>query len=261
MRKTGRLGIKAVISRQKNKTDFIDRKLSLGDSVGKKRRRETFETAKEIHGGTKRAASVGLINTILNRSSDNLITDMLCKKSKLAAKVAAKVYKKDLACYENCNENMYRSVAVYYGGNVMGKRKYRKLYRDSAFKSNNKKLQTTLSIANCPVPRFVPYNKLMPFIKSINIGTLYNVQDTLCEGSEKVSGCYRNLEEILLILAKFYLSKSSGYERVWFSGETNTFYVALGGDGAPFGKDDTSSSWLISFLNIGRGVISSNKNY
>ena len=82
----------------------------------------------------------------------------------------------------------------------------------------------------------------MPFIESINIGTLYNDQDILCEGSEMASGYYRNLEEILLILAKLYLNKSSGYELLWFSGETNTFHVALGGAGAPFRKDDTSSS-------------------
>jgi len=77
----------------------------------------------------------------------------------------------------------------------MGKRKYRKLYRHSAYKVNNKKLQTTcISIANCPVPRLVSYNKLMSFIKFIPIGTLYNVQDALCEGmANKVSGCYRCL--------------------------------------------------------------------
>ena len=35
----------------------------------------------------------------------------------------------------------------------------------------------------------------------------------------------------------------------------------LGGDGAPFGKDDTACAWLVSFLNIGRGILSSNENY
>ena len=42
--------------------------------------------------------------------------------------------------------------------------------------------------------------------------------------------------------------------------ETNTFYVALGGDGAPFGKDDSACAWLVSILNIGQGVLSSNEN-
>jgi len=29
------------------------------------------------------------------------------------------------------------------------------------------------------------------------------------------------------------------------------FRVALGADGAPFGKDDEATSWLLSFLNVG----------
>ena len=40
----------------------------------------------------------------------------------------------------------------------------------------------------------------------------------------------------------------------------NTFQVVLGGDGAPFGKDDSSCSWLVSFLNRGKHILSSNEN-
>ena len=43
--------------------------------------------------------------------------------------------------------------------------------------------------------------------------------------------------------------------------QPNTFHVALGGDGAPFGKDNTACSWLVSFLNIGQGVLNSNDNF
>ena len=34
------------------------------------------------------------------------------------------------------------------------------------------------------------------------------------------------------------------------------FFVSLGGDGAPFGKNDVACAWLVSFLN----VLSSNEN-
>jgi hypothetical protein len=37
---------------------------------------------------------------------------------------------------------------------------------------------------------------------------------------------------------------------------SRTFYVALGGDGAPFKKDDSLCSWLISILNLGKGLVS-----
>ena len=144
----------------------------------------------------------------------------------------------------------------------MGKRKYLKLYRDCAFNNNCRNIQTTrITVSNYPIPRLVSYNKLMQFIKSISIGTLYNVQDTLCDGTEKVIGCYRNMRKLLVNLAKFYLNKCIGYSLLWFGEETNTFHVALGGDGAPFGKDDTSCSWLVSFLNIRRAVLSTNENF
>jgi hypothetical protein len=59
---------------------------------------------------------------------------------------------------------------------------------------------------------------------------------------------------MVIKLAEFYLSGCSGHLINWF-GAPYTFVISLGGDGAPFGKDDTSCAWLISFLNIGRGVL------
>ena len=114
-------------------------------------------------------------------------------------------------------------------------------YRDSSYKRNSAKA-VRIVVNYCPVPRLVLYNRLMPFIKSIDIGQLYSVRETLCQGlaeEEKVDGMYRDIKQLLL----------------------NTFHVSLGGDGAPFGKDDTACAWLVSFLNIGRGVLSSNENY
>lgn len=106
---------------------------------------------------------------------------------KYPKKLQKKKYQSELKEYESSNENMCCSVAVYYSGGVTGKRKYRKLYRNSAFKVNNRMVQTTrISIASCPVPRLVSYNKLMPFIKSIPIGTLFSIQDTFCNDMEHV---------------------------------------------------------------------------
>jgi hypothetical protein len=39
------------------------------------------------------------------------------------------------------------------------------------------------------------------------------------------------------------------------------FQVAIGGDGAPFGKFDQSCAWLVSFLNIGHKILSSEENF
>ena len=35
-----------------------------------------------------------------------------------------------------------------------------------------------------------------------------------------------------------------------FGSEPYHFRVALGADGAPFGKDDQATAWLVSFLNL-----------
>jgi hypothetical protein len=87
------------------------------------------------------------------------------------------------------------------------------------------------------------------------------VRDILCDGldkKDKVSGCYHDLEELLVCLAEFYLS--SDYYKILTFTETNTFHIALGGDRDPFGKDNSACAWLISILNIGQSVPSSNEN-
>jgi hypothetical protein len=86
------------------------------------------------------------------------------------------------------------------------------------------------------------------------------------EENKKVNGCYREFVELVIKLAEFNLN-SDEYDMLTFD-ETNKFHVALGGDGAPFGKvgvpfgkDDTAYSWLVSILNIGKGILSSNEKY
>ena len=41
----------------------------------------------------------------------------------------------------------------------------------------------------------------------------------------------------------------------------DAFKIAIGGDGAPFGKWDESMSWLVSFINVGARVASPNDNF
>ena len=140
-----------------------------------------------------------------------------------------------------------------------GKSKYRQVYRDVLYRTTTTSRQKNgerIAVSNCPVPLIAPYNKLMPFVKSIQIDTVYSVYETLCDGlkdQDKVQGCYENFKELLLKLAEFYLCKQNGYNLVWFN-ETNIFYVSLGGDGAPFGIYDTACAWLVGFLNLGKGT-------
>lgn len=206
------------------------------------------------------AAKIGVIDTALVKCSKDVLVTAMSSNKKFCNSLMPTIYKKSLKAYEASDENMVRSIAVYYSGGITGKQKYCKIYKDS-YRNRNK--SERLSIDNCPLPRLVPYNRLMPNIKSISLGTIFSVIDTLRDGldeCDRVSGCYSSLKELLIKLAEFYLSGCTSHTITWF-GEPYTFFVALGGDGAPFGKDDTACAWLVSLLNIGRGVLSSNENY
>ena len=140
----------------------------------------------------------------------------------------------------------------------MGKDKYRLVYKDSSYRQvPGRKLAVRIKVANCPSHR------LMSCIKSIDIGQLHSVRENLCDEldeCDKFNSCYRDIEDLLVRLAEFYMNHGK-YNLLTFDQPNNTFHVALGGDGAPFGKDDTACSWLVSFLNIGQGLLSSNDNF
>ena len=235
-------------------------------STGRKRRQETMEAACVIHGGSSSnttPATIGMVETMECRSKEEDVVKAVRKTRKLKGKVLPKLYKEDLAKFESSNKNMLRSIACYYSNGVMGRAKYRSVYKATSYRNVSKRKRAVrIKVANCPSPRLVPYHWLMSYIKSIEIGKLYDVREMLCDGleeSEKVNGCYRELEELIVKLAEFYLN-SHEYNILTFS-DPNTFHIALGGDGAPFGKDDTACSWLVSFLNIGHHVLSRNENF
>ena len=46
-----------------------------------------------------------------------------------------------------------------------------------------------------------------------------------------------------------------------FNGEESVFYVAVGANGALFGKDDTATAYLVSFINLLQRVQSCNDNH
>lgn len=65
---------------------------------------------------------------------------------------------------------------------------------------------------------------------------------------------------ILMKKRKWTVSANDG--RILFkSGSRGSLNVVLGGDGTPFGKDNTECSWLVSFLNRGKHILSSKENF
>ena len=121
-------------------------------------------------------------------------------------------------------------------------------------------------MANCPIPKLLTYNKLVSEVQKTDIGKVCSVKEDFFsdnDNDDNVSGCYRDLREYLPRLAAFYLTMQNARKDAlkWFEETEGTFLVAFGGDGCPFGKNESACSFLISFLNVGKRVASSSDNF
>ena len=239
-------------------------------TVATKRWSETFQAAMEIHGARPSTnnllpAQIGLLDTVEKKCSSKVLTNFMANSKKFSNTILPQIYNAKVKEFECSEVNTLRSLAVFYTKGVVGKRKYISTYQSlSMIESNtNQSQKTSITVISCRVPKILPYNKLIRFIKGIDLGTLYSVRDVLCaklEAKEKSDGCYRDLTEHLVRLASFYLSTLTDEQIDWF-GEPNTFQIAIGGDGAPYGEHEQSCAWLISFLNIGHRILSSDDNF
>ena len=231
-RKKRFLSDKSIAARQKNPTSLDENLLS--EATVRRRRSELFEAACQINGGTTNWSLPGVVrlcDTTVKKCPENNLVQVFSRSDKITKRFIPKVYKGALDDFEKSDSNFVRSVAVYYSGGVMGKKKYRAAHRDISYQKNinNIKFSRTV-VSNCSIPRLVPYKKLMPFIKSLDIGKLYSVREMLCNDlneEEKVSGVYRNIEEMLPRLARYYLMNERKYESLWFNDQPFTSMCLL----------------------------------
>ena len=183
--------------------------------------------------------------------------------------------------YELGQSNLVRSVAVLYEGGIPSKSQYNRKRSKEIFENDEsgKKHQVTY-MDKCKIPMLADYKTVMRFVNSVDIGELrdiprakktkfdkgvYQMEDKKNEGDlhPPVSGCFRDLECHLIKLAKLYLDinrKRPGYLN-WFGLPVGSFQVAIGADGAPFGKYNQATAWLVSFLNVVDRIASCNENH
>ena len=242
-----------------------------------RRMQETLLACSEIHGGTeenRQPAIDGLFMTL-----DRYATLETCKTfighSKKLSRASALIHKENVITFEESQQNINRSFSMLYAGGLLSKRKYAQ--SRSALGTFSTGTTTTkgylqrrrlLVSGDIPLPKILSYKDLMSKVNSIDIGELLPVSDLLSNAlapEDRVDGKYRDLESLLLSLAKFYFD-TDPYRKAedklrWFGSEVGHFRVAVGGDGAPFGKWDESMSWLVSFLNVGPRVASPNDNF
>lgn len=193
-----------------------------------KRRQETFNAAMVIHGGTEenpRPAIEGMFDTLCKRSKLDDMTNLVSSNAKLQARVASAHCSREIRSFETSDENVLRSVAAYYSGGVMGKRKYKSVRLVLATKASTKKRggrEALCFMQKSRIPKLLPYDKLVSYIKQVDIGMVYSVEEEFSnyiQADEVVHGCFRDLRDYLPRLAKFYLqTKQKSNEALkWFS--------------------------------------------
>lgn len=228
---------------------------------GQRRRKETLDACHNIHGGSeanKEYTLDGMWVTMVNVATPTQLINY-CKKSKKVKQNALPLIVKDhVKSFENSTENKVRSLKVLYGKPMLSKEQYKSSRTNLTMTSKgNGKRQSLKLMPNVSLPKLLPYDKLIDFVKTIDIGNLKDIDTTFCsdlEEDKKVSGVYRELESFLKELAIMYINIDQYLGEksflMHFGNEPYHFKVAVGADGAPFGKDDEATSWLISFINV-----------
>ena len=170
-------------------------KLKLRSKV--RRRKETIEVCRAIHGGTAdnlEPTIEGMVDTLTAKCKSNYLALKIMKsKNSLAKSISLSCIKQHNIEFYSSESNILRSLNVYYSSNVMGKRKY-----ISVRKSNR----------GPAVVNFVSYKKLSKFTQEIDIGVLHDINPILTEGmpDEEIGpGFFRNTCSYVKRLAKFYL--------------------------------------------------------
>ncbi|XP_028517176.1 uncharacterized protein LOC110246686 [Exaiptasia diaphana] len=192
-------------------------------------------------------------STLVQNSSTPFLESLIRSSKTCSSKVIPSIVKESVKNYENSESNFTRSVALLYKGGILTKTKYKQMRQgsDSTF------------MTDVAVPRPVSYDRLLAYIKSINMGEVLDLQEFAAQKQkDPVTGVYRPLESLLVRLAQLYLLLNEHSEILhWFNGLKGTFFVAIGADGAPLGKDESATSYLVSLLNILDGVQSCDHNY
>ena len=234
-----------------------------------RRKKETVDACADIHGGTdnnKAPVLDGLWLTLIKEAAPSKLATYFSISKKTLNKVVPKIVKESVVKFESSFENKLRSVRVLYSNGLLSKEKYKSVHLNmsTCFNSTSNKRSSLKFMHDVTVPKLLSYPKLMQFVNSINTGNVKEFSD-FCDDLDddnQVYGSYKDLEEMLLELGDMYVSLDKKtpfllnfWEPLWH------FRVALGADGAPFGKDDEATAWLLSFLNVGNRIASCNENF
>ena len=238
---------------------------SLNTVAMKVRRDQTLSAISALHGGDRintQPTINGLLYTL--NSTKSFSRDTICKsildlpQNSFLPHLKDRLVKDWVKSYSTSEDNILRSMSIYYCSDVMGKSKYCNV-RMAGLNCKHEKLN---------LPNLSPYRQLSYHINSIDIGNLHDVHPSLTSGiffDEPVQGNYRSLDQYALRLASFYLqiNKYRDDKLINFDNipkkcnDSFLFVMAFGGDAAP----GVGMSYLLSFLNVGERIPSSSETF
>ena len=229
-----------------------------------RRRNRTLLSARRAHGATdsNTPAIHGLFNTLIHYAECDELADLL-SRSDTVHSIVGRIVAPKVRQFEESKKNVIRSIALLYRGGILSKRKYRAIHASyiRQYQEETKSCSTLQVVPGLRVPRTLPYNKVMKYVRGMDIGELCPLPQV--EGLMPVPGFYRPLKCILATVAELFLSNTRLKDSlVWFGKGEGNFAYAVGGDGAPLGQGDEGMTlWCISILNRGRHVGSPSDNF
>ena len=234
--------------------------LSLSASQFRRRRQKTVEAVKAIHCDSHvytsekeqtKSIKDGLWTTLITSAETGEMREYISNSKKCMDSVVPGILNRKVKEYEKSQANKIRSMRVLYESGLLEKRKYTSIRNSSDVLNESggkkRKNQKAEIIPGVEVPKILPYKNLMSFLKTIDVGELRDLQTLATElSTESVPGVYRPLKPYLLKLANLYMDLHKQIPMLhWFHGEEGLFWVAIGADGAPLGKDDCATGKLV----------------
>ena len=141
-------------------------------------------------------------DTLQKRCKTSELGNYVLSNAKVSKYISEKKQKQGREAFQNSRDNILTSIATYYTGGVMGKRKYQAVRVAYTMKYGGKKRGGKTAITfmpKCPIPKLLTYSSLVNEVNKIDIGTIYSIRDEFAPyiEDENTSGCYRDLREYL----------------------------------------------------------------
>lgn len=147
--------------------------LDLSKAQNWRRRKASVMALKEIHctpsSSNNDPVFSGMWSTLMNECSSNQLATFIKSSKVCTDKVIPTVVSNKVQEFEKSEQNIIRSATLLYKGGILSKRKYKDMRKDQVS-----------FMPGVPVPRALPYDRLLSYIKGINMGTVNDLE--VCQG-------------------------------------------------------------------------------